>query len=382
MSSGQAPLVAHVIHHLVIGGLENGLVNLINRIPPQRYRHVVICMADYSDFRDRIQRPDVDVIAMHKKQGQDPATQWRLFKLLRTLKPDILHTRNLTALDALLPAMLAGIHRRLHGEHGRDINDLRGDSRKLQWVRRLHRPMVKGYVTVSKDLENYLTQHVGVASKHITQIYNGVDTERFSPATDGKQALPAGAAFQGEQQVVIGAVGRLQPVKNQMLLAQAFVRMLQRAPELSASARLALVGDGPLREDIAQYLEQSQVNQYCWMPGARQDIPELYRGMDIFVLPSLGEGISNTLLEAMASGLPVVATAVGGNVELVDDGHTGQLVPSGDVEQMSLKLEAYVRDQQLRQQHGAQARQHALDRFSLNAMVDNYLAIYDRMMQQ
>ena len=382
MKRAEPPLIAHVIHHLVIGGLENGLVNLINRIPPNRYRHVVICMADYSEFRDRIQRPEVEVIAMHKKPGQDPATQWRLFKRLRALKPDILHTRNLTALDALLPGALAGIGRRLHGEHGRDINDLNGENSKLQWVRRLHRPLIRHYVTVSKDLENYLTKQVGVAQRHVTQIYNGVDTDRFRPATRGrKDSLPAGADFEGEDKVVIGAVGRLQPVKNQMLLAQSFVRMLQRAPELREVARLAIVGDGPRREEIVQFIERSQVSKYCWLPGARQDIPDLYRGMDVFVLPSLGEGISNTLLEAMATGLPVIATAVGGNLELVDDGHTGTLVPTSDAEQMSLQLERYVRAPELRRQHGANARRRALEAFSLDTMVDRYLTKYDQMMR-
>ena len=383
MSSGeQPPLIAHVIHHLVIGGLENGLVNLINHIPVERYRHVIICMDDYSDFRQRIKRPDVEVIAMHKKPGQDPATQWRLYQLFRRLRPDILHTRNLTALDALLPGTLAGVRRRLHGEHGRDVDDLDGENRKLIWLRRLHSPMIKRYVTVSRDLGSYLTERVGIAPRRIEQIYNGVDTDRFSPPGNGRNQPPAcdAADFFTADKVVIGTVGRIQPVKNQMLLAKAFVQMLERAPELRATARLAIVGDGPLRTQVSDFLKKEGVAGLCWLPGARQDTADLYRAMDVFVLPSLGEGISNTILEAMASGLPVIATAVGGNVELVDEGVTGNLVQPTDSVALSVQLETYVRDPQLRRERGRHAREQALARFSLNIMLENYLRTYDAMM--
>jgi len=124
--SSSAPLIAHVIHRLDFGGLENGLVNLINRIPPQRYRHAIICMADYSDFARRITNPAVTLHALHKQEGKSVAVYWRLWKLFRELKPDIVHTRNLSALEAAVIAALAGVALRVHGEHGRDSLDIDG----------------------------------------------------------------------------------------------------------------------------------------------------------------------------------------------------------------------------------------------------------------
>ena len=131
----------------------------------------------------RIQRDDVEVIAIRKRPGTDLPAIWRLYRTIRRLKPDILHTRNLAALDALLPALLAGVRYRIHGEHGRDIDDIDGKNRKLQVLRKLHRPLVHKYIALSRDLAKYLNSDVGVAADRIVQIYNGVDTDIFHPTT-------------------------------------------------------------------------------------------------------------------------------------------------------------------------------------------------------
>jgi sugar transferase (PEP-CTERM/EpsH1 system associated) len=371
------PLIAHVIHHLWIGGLENGLINLINRIPEERYRHAIICMDDFSDFRDRLQRKDVQVIAIHKKAGRDPAAKWRLFKLFRELKPDILHSRNLSGLDALLPAYLAGINHRIHGEHGRDVDDLDGSNRKLQLLRRLHRPLINHYIPLSKDLAYYLQKSVGVAASRITQIYNGVDTDKFTPASGDRPPLPAGAGFADKDSVIIGTIGRFQSVKDPMNLAEGFIRLLENRPELTARVRLVMIGDGPLREPAMRRLAEAGYGDLVWVPGSRNDVEAILPAFDLFVLPSLAEGISNTLLEAMACGLPVLATAVGGNPELVTDGESGTLIPAADSDAMATMLERYVRDKALRLSQGKAGRKRIEEKFSITAMVERYLAVYD-----
>ncbi len=371
------PLIAHVIHHLWIGGLENGLINLINRIPADRYRHVIICMEDYSDFKDRLQRDDIQVIAIHKKPGRDLGAKWRLFKLFKELKPVILHSRNLSGLDALLPAYLAGVKHRIHGEHGRDIDDLDGSNMKFQLLRRLHRPLVERYIPLSQDLERYLEEKVGVDTSRITQIYNGVDTGKFAPAPEAKPSLPTRTGFANENSVVIGTVGRFQPVKDQMNLAEGFIQLLNNCPDLKQTARLVMIGDGPLRDTVMERLLTAGYADLVWAPGPRDDVACLMQSLDIFVLPSLAEGISNTLLEAMACGLPVIATAVGGNPELVEDGKTGTLIPAGNSNALANTLEMYVRDKSLRKSQGHAARKRAEEHFSITAMVASYMDVYN-----
>jgi glycosyltransferase involved in cell wall biosynthesis len=176
---------------------------------------------------------------------------------------------------------------------------------------------------------------------------------------------------------VVGTVGRMQSVKAQPLLSSAFVRALQIAPELRHRLRLVLVGDGPLRFEAQAILAQGQVSALAWMPGERLDVPDVMRGLDAFVLPSLAEGISNTILEAMASALPIVAARVGGNEELIADGQTGALIPAGDVDAMARALVALATDPKKAAALGAAGRRRVEEHFSLAAMVAAYRGVYD-----
>ncbi len=374
----QPILIAHVIHHLMIGGLENGLVNLINHIPSEKYRHAIICIEDYSDFHQRIQRSDVQIFAMHRSKGNNLSLLWKLFRLFRKIKPTIVHSRNTSALDSLLPAVLAGVPYRIHGEHGWDVDDLTGRNTKKQWLRRFYKPMIQQYIALSKHTEKYLYERIHVPTNRLVQIYNGVDTERFFPA-QVRRTLPAKHEFADSGQLVIGTVGRLQPVKDQKTLVNAFVCLLQQRPDLRDRIRLVLVGDGACLLDLKNAIEQANVTELVWLAGAREDIPDLLRCFDIFVLPSLAEGISNTILEAMATGLPIVATDVGGNSELIDADKTGKLVHTKHSAMMAEAITVYIDDPELRHAHGIAARQRVMERFTLDKMVSDYVGQYDQM---
>ncbi len=375
---GCPPLIAHVIHHLVIGGMENGLINLINRIPPDRYRHCVVCAEDYSDFRNRIVRPDVEVFAMRKSGLAGLGLHRRMHSLFRRLRPTIVHSRNLSGLDALLPAWAARVPIRIHGEHGWDVADLDGTRMKPLLLRRAHSPLVHRYVAVSKDLKRYLVGRIGVSPSRITQIYNGVDIERFS-AADAKPVGILPPAFYGPNTIVIGTVGRLQAVKDQATLIRGFAQLLRQHPSMRALIRLAIVGDGPMRSTLLECVQQEALADVVWMPGARNEMARVYECFDVFVLPSLQEGISNTVLEAMAAGLPIIATAVGGNPELVIDDVNGCLIPPSDPRALANKLHRYVADTELRLRHGEASRHRAVSTFTVDAMVDSYVRLYDSL---
>lgn len=373
-----APLIAHIIFRLDIGGLENGLVNLINHMPADRYRHAIICLTGYTDFRDRIER-NVEVFALNKAEGKDFGMYVRLWRLLRELRPDVVHTRNLSTLDSQFVAALAGIRHRVHGEHGWDMIDLHGTSRKYKLLRRACRLLIHRYIPLSQDLERWLHRTIRVPRGKISRIYNGVDTERFASVRQGKAPLPL-AGFASPENFVIGTVGRMETVKDQLTLVQAFLRLRERCAPDADRLRLVLVGEGELREKARALLAQGGAENAAWLAGARDDIPQILRSLDVFVLPSLNEGISNTILEAQASGLPVIATRVGGNPELVEQGADGLLVPPGDPQAMAAALEAYLIDPALAARHGANGRHKVVEDFSLGAMVQGYLEVYDRLL--
>ena len=252
VSDDARPLVAHVMYRFDIGGLENGVVNLINHMPSESFRHFVISLTEVTDFHKRVVRDDVEFIALGKPPGHVFWIYPQLFKLFRRLRPAIVHSRNLAAMEVVVPALLAGVKVRIHSEHGRDVDDLDGSSKKHQWLRRMYAPFVTQFIALSKDLENYLTSKVGVKQGKVVQIYNGVDTNRFYPATT-RGSIP-GCPFDASTCWLFGTVGRMQAVKDQLTLARAFVRMIEIAPEQRDRARLVMIGDGPLREGVGRTL--------------------------------------------------------------------------------------------------------------------------------
>ncbi|HYM03684.1 MAG TPA: TIGR03088 family PEP-CTERM/XrtA system glycosyltransferase [Stellaceae bacterium] len=368
------PLICHIIYRLAVGGLENGLVNLVNNLPDDAYRHAIVCVTGATEFRNRIRRNSVEIHEINKKPGKDFAAYGRMWRLLNRLKPRVVHTRNLPALDSLAPAWLAGVPKFVHSEHGLDMIEVDGKNFKYNLLRRASRLIVDRYVTVSRDLHDWLHNEIGVPESRLQTIYNGVDTERFSPMGRSREALPPGFAPEGA--TVIGTFGRLDPLKNQLALARAFARILAARPAARRSLRLMIVGEGKQRAEIEAALDEGGVRDLAWMPGFRDDTADLYRALDIFVLPSLREGISNTLLEAMASGRPVVATRVGGNPEIVPEDVAGLLVPVDDAEALAAAIQRYLDAPALARAHGDGARAHVLRHYSLAAMVGSYDRIY------
>jgi sugar transferase (PEP-CTERM/EpsH1 system associated) len=374
----QAPLIVHLIHQLGVGGMENGLINLINHMPPERYRHVIVCLKSGAPLQGRLRRAGVEVICVNKREGKDWGHYLRLFQVLKRLRPDLVHTRNLASLEGQLLAAAAGVRLRIHGEHGRDLGDLQGQNPRYKLLRKLLRPLIGHFIAVSKDLEQWLIGTIGARPAHVTHIGNGVDSLRFHPRL-GPPAAVGPAGFLCDDAFVIGSVGRMVPIKDHLALVRAFLQLLEADPGARARLRLMIVGDGPCREPCLDLLYEAGLASLAWLPGARDDVPQLLRAMDAFVLPSLSEGSSNAILEAMATGLPVVATAVGGNVDLVQAGWSGTLVPPGAPEALADAIADYYRIPGLAQRHGGRARQLVLSDYSLLAMADAYLAVYDAL---
>jgi len=199
----------------------------------------------------------------------------RLWQLLRRLRPALVHTRNYGTVDCQWVAALAGCHKRIHGEHGWDVSDLEGRNWKRLTLRRMCRPVIAHFVAVSKDIETWLQKVVGIRPQRITQIYNGVDTDRFSP--EGARASGLPWQPDGADHFLIGTVGRLEPTKNQRALLDAFARLVDRSPAAVNRARLVVVGSGQDLESLRRETSRLGLTGRVWFPGARDDIPAIMR---------------------------------------------------------------------------------------------------------
>ncbi|MCW8886629.1 MAG: TIGR03088 family PEP-CTERM/XrtA system glycosyltransferase [Motiliproteus sp.] len=368
--------IAHLTYSFRVGGLENGMVNLINTLPTDRYHHTIICLSGYDqDFFNRIQTENVDITNLNKKPGNDLGMHFRLIKLLRKLRPDISHSRNTAALECQLAAFIAGVPYRIHGEHGWDHASFLQQKRHIL-IKKMLRPIIHLYVALSKEGRAYLTDTIGISGKYINHICNGVDVNKFTSNSGSTSFLPKN--WNLDSDIIFGCVGRMADVKNHHLLADAFISLCRDIPNGSDRLRLIIIGDGINRAGVVDKLEKVGLSDQIWIPGSREDIAAILPTFNVFILPSLAEGISNTILEAMASGLPVIATNVGGNPELVECGHSGTIVPSNDAEAMANAMSTYVTVPDLVKKHGNYARKRAETVFSIESMVNRYDSLYQK----
>jgi sugar transferase (PEP-CTERM/EpsH1 system associated) len=309
------------------------------------------------------------VVVLARRPGRDWTTVLRLAGALRRLRPDIVHSRNWGAFDAVPAARLAGVRTVIHGEHGREAEDPEGHDRRRNRLRRALGPLVTRFVAVSADLAAWLVDTVGIRRDKVVTIHNGVDTDRFRPG-DGAEAREALGV--SADALVVGAVGRLDPVKDHAGLIDAFARVVEGTPH----AALLVAGDGPCRAALEAQVRGRRLEARVKLLGERADVPLVLRALDVFVLSSIAEGVSNTLLEAMATGLPVVATRTGGNPELVEAGVTGQLVPTANPAALAEAFALYAAEPGLRRRHGAAGRRRAVERFGLPVMAEGYRRLY------
>ncbi len=357
--------VLHILHSFGIGGLEKGIAMLTNHSSPD-FEHIILCLTQSGDSRTLIPA-EVKIYEMHKQPGNSVRFLWQMSRTIQRIKPDLVHTRNWSGIDGIIAARLAGVRGIIHGEHGWGMDDPLGSRQKRKLVRRWLTLGVVEFTAVSQQIKGWLEEEVRIF-RPVTQIYNGVE---LPPA----HALPVTGGLRQElglsdSELLVGTVGRLDPIKDQAGLINSFQEVRKQVP----SSHLVLVGDGPERENL-QKLQTDGVH----LLGMRNDVAALLRQLDLFVLPSLNEGISNTILEAMAAGLPVVATAVGGTPELIRHEENGLLVAARDYHALNQTLLRYLLSPQLRVSHGNRGRSIVSKNFSIPAMVAGYEAVWSRV---
>lgn len=358
----------HFIQGLEIGGLEIMVVSLLERIDRSQYRPSICCYDSLGSLSQGLSEKGIGVHLLKRRPGIDYLYPFKLARYLRKSKIDILHLHNPTALFyGTLAGKIAGIPCIIYTEHGRDFSS----SSKVKIANRILCRMVDKIVVVAECGKRYLVEHEGVNEKKIIKIYNGIDSKKFG--TRQEVTLIRRELGITDDQSLIGIVARLDPIKNHTCLIRAMKIIAAKLSE----AVLLIIGDGALRSELESLTAKLQLQNHIKFLGARNNIAELLSVMDVFVLSSLSEGLSLTLIEACAAARPIVATDVGGNAEIVEHESNGLLVPSDQPEVMAKAILEILSHEVKARLMGEMGRKKFQEEFTLNVMVKKYEDLYE-----
>jgi sugar transferase (PEP-CTERM/EpsH1 system associated) len=356
--------VMHLITELESGGAQSALLRLVAGQDRSRFTPVVLCLYNGDRLVARqIRSLGVEVIDLGMTRKWRLDAFWRLWRQLRRVRPVILHTWMFHAnIPGRLLGRLAGVPHIISSE--RTMGQEGGARRRLnRWTGRL----ADRIICVSQNVADFAAKEIGLPTDRLVVIQNGIDTNLFRPT-------PA-QATKAADQLTIGYVGRLEKVKGVNFLIDAFAALVAQHPHL----QLQLVGDGSERRALEQQVQTLGLGDKVHFLGIRSDMPALYPTFDLFVLPSLWEGMPNVALEAMACGVPVIATNTGGTPEVVQDGKSGLLAPPGDAVALAQAMATLINNAEQRCQL-AQAGRHFVEQtFSINQTVAQTVALYEQV---
>jgi len=351
--------ILHIMQSLEVGGMENGVVNIVNNIDKKNYPSTIYCTKKLGSLANKL----IDPSNVFFKCGETSLlkTSIRLFVYCLRHRPDILHTHGWgTLVSGFVVSKLLFI-KLIHGEHGTVYFDRKKDiTRQKYMLARTNKNLF-----VSKMLEKSFSRTITTCvNNHV--IYNGVDTNKFKSMDVNIRDYYSNA----DNSLIIGMVGRLVPVKNHLWLIEALSQLL------SKKIKLMIVGDGELKPSIENLINEKNLTSEICLYGETTEPEVLMNCFDIFILPSLSEGLSNTIIEAMATGLPVIAADVGGNSELISDGKNGFLYESNNTDEFKDKLNLLLNDDERRVDFGHVSRKIVDENFKMLSMIENYQDTY------
>jgi glycosyltransferase involved in cell wall biosynthesis len=361
----RVPRVLLVGLSLAPGGTERLIRDLADRLRDE-VAMAVCCIDERGAWGDSLAQSGIPVSALRRRPGFRPWLGARIASIAAAHRADVIHCHQYSPFVYGCIARCLRPARLVFTEHGR-LGD-RPPSRKRFAANQVLRHIPNRVFTVSEDLKRHLVRE-GFAPGRVEVIYNGIDIGP-SPGPSSREAARRALGLPAEAFIAM-AVGRLDPVKDYSGLVRAFARVLGHRRD----GRLVLVGDGPERPAVERAAAQLGIAHAVTLAGHREDVNALLPAADVFVNSSEFEGISLTILEAMAACLPVVATRVGGTPEIVSP-ETGVLVPAGDADALASALVAMAADAAGRRARGIAGRRAAEQRFSLDRMINQYLTVY------
>lgn len=364
--------ITHVVENLNRGGLERMVIELVRQQLAHGDQCQVVCVYEPGALAPELAAMGVPVTGCGKQRGLDLRALLRLRRVVREHRTEVLHTHNPMAhYQAVLATLGLPVRCIINSRHGMSS---KRRAPRLEWFYRralARTDAVAAVCTAARDDAVAL----GIVPATMARVVpNGIDVEGFLPRNPLAHAQLCAALGMAHDARVVGTVGRLTPIKDQAGLIGAFARVRREL----ADAELVLVGDGPARAALEQCARASGVAAHVHFLGDRDDVRALLQGFDLFVLSSLSEAYSMALLEAGAAALPVVATDVGGNREIVQEGRTGRLVPAQDVAALAGAMLDLLRDPLASSTFGAAAREWVEKHGTLETMAARYAALYAR----
>jgi glycosyltransferase involved in cell wall biosynthesis len=361
--------IAHVLSSFGMGGQERVALELAGwqRKRGHRVLAVSIAQAPEGPLAALFRAADVRAETLPKHAGVDASLPVRLATLLGGEHVDVVHTHNPHAMIYGAPAASLARAKSVHTKHG-----MNPDAARRLWLRRTAATLVDAYVAVTPELAKVAAERSECEPSRIHVVPNGIDSARFAPDASARARVRAELGIPGDSWLV-GTVGRLAPEKDQALLIRAM------APLLDERRQLLIVGDGPERAALEAARTATWRAEFCHLIGARGDVAPYLAAMDAFVLSSRTEGLPLGLLEAMATGLPVVSTRVGGIPDLIRNGDNGMLVPAGDEKALLRELVALAGHPTAGLKLGRAGRETVLAGYSLSSMAERYEELYEQV---
>ncbi len=365
------PVIAHVLHSLDGGGTERTLLALLRAFDPSRLRHVVVPLREAGSLASRL--PDHVACRPIRAKGKSRFTSLALGRTLRRAGASVVHARNSgTWVDSALACLLEGRMNLVLGHHGLDLHD-RFD-RRARLRAKIGVWAGGRFTAVSRSAREQLHQQARVPLQRITILANGIEFARFAETSPSvRQAFREGIGIRPDD-ILVGIVGSLSPVKRHELLFDAVAALASRTPNI----KLVIAGDGPFRSDLERAAKTAGIAERTRFIGWIDDVPALLAALDLFVCCSAAEGMSNAVLEAMAAGLPIVATAVGENAHLIRDGIEGCILTDPRPAFLSATMEHLIRNPRAARRLGEAARDRART-FDFASAVAAYESYYERI---
>jgi glycosyltransferase involved in cell wall biosynthesis len=364
--------ITHVVESLGRGGLERMVLELVKAQQRSGHRCQVVCLFETGMLARELAEFDVPVRSCDKQHGLDMRALRKAHALIRAHASEVMHTHNTVAhYYAVLAGLGLGVRHVVNTRHGMD-NGKGGRHGRREWLYRQALRRTDAVVSVCDAARRDLVQRGIVPPTKARVVPNGIRLEAYQPASaDGRAWLRHHLALPPQTRLV-GNVGRLNWAKDHANLIRAFRRVHASLPDTA----LVLVGDGNLRDELQQCVLAEGVDGAVHFLGDRDDVPALLQGLDLFVLSSRSEGYSVALLEACAAALPIVATDVGGNGEIVRNDLNGRLVPAGDPQVLADAIIAVLDDPRHAAAFGQAAQAWVRQHATLETMAAHYEAIY------